>query len=59
MVASAVIAAPGWAECSCFDSWHGNSDASGVVFFALVIAVNGQIFFFGDASRSQPVVAVL
>jgi len=59
MVASAVIAALGWAECSCFDSWHCDSDASGVVFFALLTEASGPIVELADASRSRPVVAVL
>jgi len=59
MVAAAVVVALGRAELARLVAWHCDSDALGVAFSALVIAVNGQIFFFGDASRSLPVVAVL
>jgi len=54
-----VVVALGRAELARLVAWHCDSDALGVAFSALVIAVNGQIFFFGDASRSLPVVAVL
>jgi hypothetical protein len=59
MVAAVVVVALGRAECSCFDSWHCDSDASGVVFFALLTEASGPIVELLDASRSRPVAAVL
>ena len=58
MVGLAVVVALGRAELLGFGAWHRDSDELGVAFCAWLIAANGLISLFGDASRSRPVVAV-